>query len=143
MNTWDAPNQCGVDQRPLPQIKTQYHEHDAGAQRAPNHIEQNNLPVLPGTEGAKRYPNEGEHQDNGRDARQQCCMDKPGSRLKCCALCCRHNLTSPAVVATQRRKVSGFGSRDIDVRLNPETDAIEVLAQPVVLEPNAGILIGL
>ena len=68
---------------------------------------------------------------------------KPEPAWKAACLCRSHEPTSPPVIATQRRKGAGFRPRGIDVFLDPEANPLEILAQPVVLEANAGIRIGL
>ena len=63
--------------------------------------------------------------------------------MECRVLCCRHDLTSPTVIATQRRESPGFRTWCIDVFLDPESNPIKILAQPLILETNTGIRIGL
>jgi hypothetical protein len=63
--------------------------------------------------------------------------------LKCRVLCCRHDLTSPTVIATQGRKTPGLRTWFVNVLLDPESNSIKILAQPLILETNTGIRIGL
>ena len=128
------------------QIETQHHEHDARAQCCPGEIEYPDLPILPGTKGAKRYPDnphEGEHQYHAGDSGEQGSRRHAGPGLEGGALCGRHRDRSPAIITAQRRKGAWFNPGGIDVFLNTCPHTRQVLAQPVITETDPGIRIRL